>query len=53
MKKMCGDIIILHMCTKIYDQIYGSWDVVHDGRTDEETEKVTQIEVSVPSKKLN
>ena len=24
-----------------------------DGRTDEQTEKVTQIEVSVPSKKLN
>ena len=30
-KKGPRDIIILHMCTKIYDQImYGSWDMVHD-----------------------
>ena len=31
MKKTPGDIIILHMCTKNYDQmLYGSWDMVHD-----------------------
>ena len=31
MKKMSGDIIILHTCTKNYDQMmYGSWDMVHD-----------------------
>ena len=31
MKKTPGDIIILHMCTKNYDQMmYGSWDMVHD-----------------------
>ena len=30
-KKTPGDIIILHMCTKNYDQMmYGSWDMVHD-----------------------
>ena len=33
MQQIAGDIIILHMCTKLYDQIYGFWDVVHDGRT--------------------
>ena len=32
MKKMPGDIIILHMCTKNYDHMmYGSWDMVRDG----------------------
>ena len=31
MKKMSGDIIILHMCNKIYDRImYGFWDMVCD-----------------------
>ena len=31
MKKTPGDIIILHMCTKSYDQMmYGSCDVVRD-----------------------
>ena len=31
MKKMPGDTIILHMCTKNYDQVMsGSWDMVHD-----------------------
>ena len=35
-KKKPGDIIILHMCSaKNYDQMmYGSWDMVHDERTD-------------------
>ena len=45
-KKTPGDIIILHMCTKNYDQImYGSWDMVCDrwtgGLTDGRMEKVT------------
>ena len=32
-KKNPGDIIILHMCTKNYDQMkYGSWDMVRDGQ---------------------
>ena len=31
MKNTSGDIIILHMCTKNYDQMtHSSWDVVHD-----------------------
>ena len=31
-KKTPGDIILLHMSTKNYDQMmYGSWDMVHDG----------------------
>ena len=35
MKKTPGDIIILNMCTKYYDQMmYSSWDMVRDGRTD-------------------
>ena len=35
MKKRPGDIIILLMCIKNYDQImYSSWDMVRDGRTD-------------------
>ena len=30
-KKKPGDIIILHMCTKNYDQmIYGSWEILRD-----------------------
>ena len=45
-KKMPGDIIILHMCTKNYDQMmYSSWDMVSNRQTDEQmdrhTEKVT------------
>ena len=32
-KKTPGDIIILHISTKNYDQMmYGSWDMVRDGR---------------------
>ena len=35
MKKTPRDIIILHMCTKKYDRMmYGSWDMVRNGRTD-------------------
>ena len=33
-KKTTGDIIILHKCTKNYDQMmYGSWYMVYDGWT--------------------
>ena len=40
--KMPGDIIILQTCTKNYDYLmYGAWDMVHDGRSDSQTEKVT------------
>ena len=39
MIKTLGDIIILHMCTKNYDQImHGSCDMVRDGRTDRRTD---------------
>ena len=39
MKKAPGDIIILHMRTKDYDQMmYGSWDVVRDGQADEKSD---------------
>ena len=40
-EKTPGDAIILHMCTKNYDQMYYSWDMVGDGATDVRTEKVT------------
>ena len=34
-KKTSGYIIILHICTKIFDKmLYGSWDMVCDRRTD-------------------
>ena len=40
MKKIPRDIIILHMCTKNYDQMmYGSWDMVHDRGTDGLTDR--------------
>ena len=39
-KKVPGDIIILYMCTKNYDQMrYGSWNMMRDRRTDRRTEK--------------
>ena len=42
-KKTPGDIIILHMCTKHYDQmIYGSWDMPRYGRMDRWTDKQTE-----------
>ena len=35
LKKIPGDIIILHSCTKNYDQMmYGSWDTLCDRRTE-------------------
>ena len=49
MKKTPGDIIILHTCTKNYDQMmYGSWDMVHDRQTDRR--KKWHIEVGAPTK---
>ena len=43
-KKMPGDIIILHMSTKNYDQMmYSSWDVVHNRRTDRRTDGKSDI----------
>ena len=49
MKKTFGDIIILHICTKNYDQMmYGSSDLVCDGihermegRADGQTDRQT------------
>ena len=39
-KKMAGDNIILHMCTKNYDQMmYGYWDMVHNGWTNRQTDE--------------
>ena len=53
MKKATGDIIILHMCTKNYDQMmHGSWDMVHDRQTDRRTEgqKKWHVKVGTPPK---
>ena len=46
MKQTSGDIIILHMCNKNYDDMmHGSWSMVCDRGTDRgmdgQTEKVT------------
>ena len=39
-KKMPGYIIILHICTKNYNyMIYGSWDMVRNGRTDGKSDR--------------
>ena len=54
MKKTPGDIIILHTCTKNYDQMmYSSWDMVHNGWMDGQTDrqKKWHIEVGAPPKK--
>ena len=51
MKKTRGDVIILHMCVKNYDQMmYCSWDMVRDGRTDGRTDGKWHVEVDVPPK---
>ena len=48
-KEMPGYIIILHMCTKNYVQMmYGSWDMVRDGRTDGRTDGKSDIQRWVP-----
>ena len=37
---MPGYIIILHICTKNYNHmIYGSWDMVRNGRTDGKSDR--------------
>ena len=49
-EKRPEDILILHMCTKNYDQMmYGSWDIVRDGRTDRR--KKWHIGAGVPPNK--
>ena len=51
MKKVPGDIIILHMCTKNYDWMaYGSWDMVCDRQTDRRMDgrEKWHIEVGAP-----
>ena len=53
-KKTPGDIIILQMCTKKYDQkMYRSWDMPRDGRTDGRTDgrKKWHIEMGEPPRK--
>ena len=58
MKKMPGDIIILHMCTKNYDQMmYSSWDMVHNRWKDRCTDRQMDewkwhIDLGTSSKKL-
>ena len=50
MGKIPIGITISHICAKDYNHMmYGSRDMVRDGRTDGRTEKVT-IEVGVPTK---
>ena len=52
MKKMPGDITILHICTKNYGHIkYSSWDMVHNGQMDRWKE--WHIEVGAQPKELN
>ena len=44
MKKKHGHIIILHTCTKNYEQMmYGSWDMLHNRRTDGHMEGKSDI----------
>ena len=53
MKKTPREIIILHMCTKKYDQMmYSSWDMVRDGWTDgrKDERKKWHVEVGAPGK---
>ena len=51
MKKAPGDIIILHMCIKSYDQMmYSSWEMVRDGRTDGRTDEKSDIEKNIKRK---
>ena len=54
MKQKPGDITILHMCTKNYDQVmYGSWDIARERRTAKQTDrqKKWHIEVAAPPNK--
>ena len=52
-KKTPGDIIILHICSKNYDQlIYSSWDMVHNKWTDRQMDgwKKWALEEDAPPK---
>ena len=50
---MPGDIIILHMCAKnYYHMMYGSLDMVRDGRMCRLTDRKSDIEVGAPPKKV-
>ena len=54
MKRIPGDIIILHKCTRNYDQImYGSWDMLRNGQMDGQMDgwKKWHKEVGAPPKK--
>ena len=52
MKKAPGDIIILHMCIKSYDQMmYSSWEMVRDGRTDEKSDVEKNIKRKLKTKR--
>ena len=43
MKKTTGDIIILHMCTKNYDNMmYSSWDIVCNRQMDRRTDRKSE-----------
>ena len=52
-KKTSGDIIILHMYTNNYDHMmHSSWDMVHDGRMDIQTDRYIEVtERGTPPKK--
>ena len=50
-KNTPGDIIILQMCTKNYDQMtYGSWDIVHNRWMDGNGWMDGHVEVGAPPK---
>ena len=52
MKKAPRDIITLPRCTKNYDQMMYSWDMMHDGETYKQTENWhIEVEVRATSKK--
>ena len=50
---MPENIIIFHMRTKNYDQLmYGSWDMVHDRRTNRQMDRRMEKMVSAPPKNI-
>ena len=53
-EKRPGDFIILHTCTKNYDyMIYGSWDMVRDGRMDGRTDGKSGTQRWMPHLKID
>ena len=57
MKKIAGDIMILHMCTKNNDHMmYGSWNMVHDGWMDRrlagQTDRLMDRRTDGPTEKV-